>query len=136
MNVALLPASQDYVSINSVNFNHHPEHYIHNERPEDIANCHLTNTASSFQQTIEYDGFTRVLTAVVRLQPCQRYHIRLVVGDVGDAFFDSAVFLEAGSFNIGSTIEMEPISASAGLNRSLRGVAMPPSDSKEVNLPT
>lgn len=46
---------------------------------------------------VEYDGFTRVLTASAYVQPWQLYHLKLVLGDVGDAIFDSGVFLEQGS---------------------------------------
>lgn len=46
---------------------------------------------------VEYDGFTRVLTASAYVQPWQLYHLKMVLGDVGDAIFDSGVFLEQGS---------------------------------------
>lgn len=46
---------------------------------------------------VEYDGFTRVLTANAYVQPWQLYHLKLVLGDVGDAIFDSGVFVEEGS---------------------------------------
>ncbi|RTQ46730.1 OmpA family protein [Hymenobacter gummosus] len=48
--------------------------------------------------SFEYDGFTRVLTARAYVQPWQLYHLKLVLADVGDAAFDSGVFLEQGSF--------------------------------------
>ncbi|HMQ76753.1 MAG TPA: choice-of-anchor L domain-containing protein [Flavobacteriales bacterium] len=48
--------------------------------------------------TITYDGMTSVLTAGAQVQCGQTYHIKLAIGDGGDEIFDSAVFLEGGSF--------------------------------------
>lgn len=48
--------------------------------------------------SIVYDGFTVVLTAWALVVPCVTYHIRLAIADVGDSAYDSAVFLEANSF--------------------------------------
>ncbi|MCC2546976.1 OmpA family protein [Hymenobacter sp. BT175] len=60
----------------------------------------------SLVSRLEYDGFTRVLTASAYVQPWQLYHLKLVVGDVGDAIFDSGVFLEQGSFrSVRDTLE-------------------------------
>lgn len=50
-------------------------------------------------QWIEYDGFTRTLTATVVLQACEEYHIKLAVADASDQAYDSGVFLEANSFS-------------------------------------
>ncbi|MEO0341705.1 MAG: choice-of-anchor L domain-containing protein, partial [Bacteroidota bacterium] len=64
-----------------------------------------------------YDGFTTVLTATFEVIPCQTYHIRLIIGDVGDAQLDSAVFLEAESFDIGPKVAIKyvPNIAEAGI---------------------
>ncbi len=48
-----------------------------------------------------YGGRTKVLIAKATVIPNKIYEIKLVVADQGDALFDSAVFLEAGSFNLG-----------------------------------
>ena len=48
-----------------------------------------------------YNGRTVVLTAFANVTPNVDYEIKLVVADYGDVKFDTAVFLEAGSFNIG-----------------------------------
>ncbi|GGG43299.1 T9SS type B sorting domain-containing protein [Bizionia arctica] len=48
-----------------------------------------------------YGGQTKVLTASATVIPNQAYEIKLVVADQGDAAYDSAIFLEAGGFNIG-----------------------------------
>src|SRR5690606_40896556 len=48
-----------------------------------------------------YGGQTKVLTASATVVPFQAYEIKLVVADQGDYAWDSAIFIEAGSFNIG-----------------------------------
>jgi gliding motility-associated-like protein len=53
------------------------------------------NTGTAY----EYDGNTVVLTAVAAVKCGETYHIKLAIGDAGDAAFDSGVFLEANSFN-------------------------------------
>ncbi|MCB9299059.1 MAG: choice-of-anchor L domain-containing protein [Lewinellaceae bacterium] len=111
-NVALIPGTDDYVSINSVNHEQNVAFYIHNELLDDAVACGLNVFQENFNAQIEYDGFTRILTAVLRLAPCETYHIRLVVADVGDNFYDSAVFLEAESFNLGGEVD---VSAGIGL---------------------
>lgn len=50
-----------------------------------------------------HDGHTTVLTAVARVQPCQTYHLKLVISDVGDDIYDSGVFLEAKSLTSNAT---------------------------------
>ncbi|MBK8705817.1 MAG: choice-of-anchor L domain-containing protein [Saprospiraceae bacterium] len=53
---------------------------------------------------------------MLRLSPCQTYHIRLVVSDIADNYYDSAVFLEAGSFNLGGQVALGAgTSVSSGL---------------------
>ena len=112
-NVALIPGSDDFVSINSVNYQQNETYYVRNELPDDATLCGLSASFDNFHNEIEYDGFTRKLTALLKLQPCQTYHIRLVVADVGDNFYDSAVFLAAESFNLGGKID---ISAGNGIS--------------------
>ncbi len=53
------------------------------------------NTAIS---PINYAGQTKVLTAQTKVEPGKTYHIKLVIADERNRFFDSAVFLKAGSF--------------------------------------
>jgi len=51
-----------------------------------------------------YGGRTVVLTASAIVDPDKIYEIKLVVADQGDAIWDSAIFLEAGSFSLGLDI--------------------------------
>ncbi|MFV8345347.1 choice-of-anchor L domain-containing protein [Flavobacterium sp. ZB4P13] len=53
------------------------------------------NTATS---PINYAGQTTVLTAQTNVIAGKTYHIKLVIADQGNEAYDSAVFLEAGSF--------------------------------------
>lgn len=53
---------------------------------------------NQFGATVAYNGFTTVLTAFALVQCGQTYRIKIAVGDGFDTGFDSAVFLEAGSF--------------------------------------
>lgn len=110
MNVALIPGTEDFVAINSVNHIDNPDYYNRNELFEDAFNCEITHQPSEFLDKFQYDGFTEILTAVLKLTPCETYHIRLVVSDVGDNFYDSAVFLEAGSFTVGGAVGLTAVS--------------------------
>lgn len=65
---------------------------------------------------LQYDGWTTVFQAVANTQICGTYHIKLVVADAGDAIFDSAVFLEANSFNAGGKAEMAFEAPTTGTN--------------------
>ena len=49
---------------------------------------------------IEYNGYTRSFTAMSPVIPGETYTIKLGIADAGDSMYDSAVFLEAGSFNL------------------------------------
>uniref|UniRef100_UPI00126A2974 choice-of-anchor L domain-containing protein n=1 Tax=Psychroserpens jangbogonensis TaxID=1484460 RepID=UPI00126A2974 len=51
-----------------------------------------------------YGGRTVVLTATANVIPNTAYEIKLVVADEGDSIWDSAIFLEAGSFNLGGEL--------------------------------
>ncbi|MCX7552152.1 T9SS type B sorting domain-containing protein [Xanthomarina sp. F2636L] len=60
-----------------------------------------------------YGGQTKVLTASATVTPFQTYEIKLVVADQGDPLYDSAIFLEAGGFNLGLDLG-EDLSISTG----------------------
>ncbi len=91
-NLALVPMTTTPISIDDVNNNVNAAYFV----PNSTGCGGVTNTAD-----IQFDGYTTVLTATANVIPCETYHIKLVIGDGGDAIYDSAVFLEAGSFNAG-----------------------------------
>ncbi|WP_338410656.1 choice-of-anchor L domain-containing protein, partial [uncultured Flavobacterium sp.] len=49
-----------------------------------------------------YNGQTVQFTASSTVTPLSQYHIKMVIADRGDNAYDSAVFLKAGSFDIGN----------------------------------
>lgn len=96
-NIALLPGSSTPVTINNVNLLNNPAYYFDN------GDGFGSGTAPD-GLTIQYNGFTTVLTAIAPVICGQSYHIKLAIADVLDNSFDSGVFLEAGSFaSAGST---------------------------------
>ncbi|MCP9237442.1 choice-of-anchor L domain-containing protein [Lewinella sp. JB7] len=109
VNVAIVPGTRQPVSINNVNFRNNKQYYLDNEfsSTKQEANCGGSMETGPRFQSIEYDGQTVILTATIRVQPCATYHIRLLVADINDSNLDSAVFLEAGSFNLGSSVSLE-----------------------------
>lgn len=122
-NVALVPGSQDFVSINTVNHLQNTAYYRRNLRQEEANSCNITHQPSPNALRIEYDGFTTPLTATLKLDPCATYHIRFMVADVGDNFYDSAVFLEAGSFNIGGAVQLSTVNAQTEIYEGCPGGA-------------
>jgi len=92
-NVALIPATGDVVSINSVNHLRNSGYYVSNELREDASFCGIDYQSKKTHELIEYDGYTTVLTSTLNLIPCETYHIRLVVADRSDHFFDPGLVI-------------------------------------------
>lgn len=56
--------------------------------------------------TIQYDGFTRVLTAESKVQCGETYHLIIVIADAGDPAFDSGIFLEENSLESNTPVDL------------------------------
>jgi len=85
-NIALVPGTTTPISINTVNSGSNPSYYV-------------DNTINTNNETIEFDGHTVVMTAISQVQCGELYHIKIAIADASDTAYDSAVFLEAGSFS-------------------------------------
>ncbi|AZB20232.1 gliding motility protein [Chryseobacterium indologenes] len=94
-NLAILPGTAGPVSVTNI----HPAYP--NCGPKNEAYYGGTNTA---QIETNFNGRTIPLTAKATVVPGQTYHFKMVLADYQDPNFDSAVFLEAGSFDIGVKI--------------------------------
>jgi len=77
-NIALIPGTSAPVAINSVNNGLNSAYYVDNAG------------GSQFQM----DGYTTGLVARSIVEPCQTYHLKLIVADASDRKFDSWVFVE------------------------------------------
>jgi len=103
-NLAVLPDGATPVTINNVNHLKNQAFYRNNNV---FGSCSGLSTMGL--NDIQLDGFTSVLTATANLIPCQTYHIKLAIADIGDANFTSAVFLRANSFDAGGKVLAEAI---------------------------
>ncbi len=99
-NIALIPNSTTYVSINNL----HPDDSCPAVNEE-----YYNPNGGSNQPT--YDGYTDVFTAEAIVVPCEEYTIKLVIADKGDTAFDSGVFLQAKSFGSPS-LDIDIVTAS------------------------
>ncbi len=107
-NIAVIPATNTPITINTLNHLVNSSLYTHNT-PFLGNNCVIIPPA--FGQAVfelQYDGFTKKMTAVANVIPCQTYHIKLKLADVADGVWDSAVFFRANSFNAGGTVLATP----------------------------
>ena len=57
------------------------------------------NNAPNNSSPINYAGQTKVLNARTNVTPGTTYHIKLVIADDRNIYYDSAIFIEAASFN-------------------------------------
>jgi hypothetical protein len=80
-NVAILPGTTTTVEINTVNPYVNPQFY-------------LDNAIGPNSQSFVYDGYTLPFEAKFFTQVGSTYHIKLVIADVNDAIYDSAIFLD------------------------------------------
>ena len=88
-NIALVPGTTLPVSIANIH-------------GSESSGCPPANQAyyvtNSNGNTIALNGFTTVLRAEAAVTCGETYHIKLAIGDAGDSGYNSAVFLQAGSF--------------------------------------
>lgn len=62
---------------------------------------------------INFNGQTAILTATTDVVPNQTYHVKLVIADEQNYRYDSAVFLEAGSFQLSTDLGPSRLIATA-----------------------
>jgi hypothetical protein len=104
-NIALVPDTNIPISINTINngtSNTGPcvncSYYINNT----TSGLNPNSSANTSLYTVEYDGFTKPMTAKSTLECGETYHIKLAIGNATDNAWDSAVFLK--NFRIPPTV--------------------------------
>jgi large repetitive protein len=114
-NLAIIPGTTIPVAINSINDGTVPALGF-------SGNCTSMGFGSpftslfynnSFSSSIVYDGMTTLLTATALVSPCTTYHMKFAIVDIIDGFYDSGVFLKAGSFST-NTIKIDGVKKAAG----------------------
>lgn len=111
-NIARVPTSNEVVSIDNINHLKNQDFFY----PNSFSCGGETNMPD-----IQFDGYTKPLTASITVIPCETYHIKLAISDVGDGIYDSAVFLKAGSFNAGDIVNITPKSSILQTQNSIEG---------------
>ena len=111
-NLAVVPYTNVPVTINSINDNSNNNYFQGNS---------TTCIDNNNNNDIQFDGYTTIMTAIANVIPCEKYHIKLVVGDGSDAIYDSAVFLEANSFDAGGDAGIEASFPLTGTNIAYEG---------------
>lgn len=101
-NIAIIPGTNLPVSINTVNNGTAGSGSATNctFTPQGIASYIDNSTANLnpyIYQRLRFNGLTKVLTAGVKVIPCQTYTLTLTISDVTDRAYDSGVFIEKGS---------------------------------------
>jgi gliding motility-associated-like protein len=97
-NIALVPGTTIPVSINSINdgtSNGSNTACVNLGPGSPFTGLFVNNNGN---QNVAFNGYTKVLTAKAKVQPCQTYHIKLAIADVADNIYDSGVFIEGNSF--------------------------------------
>jgi len=126
VNIAVLPGSGVPVTINNVNHVTNSAYYVGNipvgdgQLSDPQCAGHPTSGPPATDDC-QFDGWTVILTAVANVIPCETYHIKLAIGDAGDTAFDSAVFLEANSFDAGGDAEVVATVPFTGTNTAYEG---------------
>ncbi len=98
-NIALIPNTQTPVKVTTV----HPN----------IPNgCSAQNDTyfgswNNSSAPINFNGQTAILTATASTVPNETYHVKLVIADEQNYRYDSAVFLEAGSFELSTDLGVD-----------------------------
>lgn len=95
-NIALVPNTNTPVKVTTVH-------------PEIPGGCQAENEAyfESFNDStspINFNGQTTMLTAITTVVANETYHVKLVIADEQNYRYDSAVFLEAGSFQLSTDL--------------------------------
>ena len=79
-NLALVPGSGDPVSINTINLAQNSNYLFDNDNPPGV--------------DLQYNAYTVDLEAIRAVNPCETYHLTLIIADVNDYSIDSGVFIE------------------------------------------
>ncbi len=98
-NIALVPGTNVYVSIDNINENTNAEFYLENKQWNNANKPFFASNLAHGERSYncEFDGMTIKLEASAEVVPFQPYVLTLAIADVGDNLFDSGVFIQKES---------------------------------------
>ena len=101
INLAVVPNTQEAISVDNINHKKNSEYFIKNElwnlnSPKIIEGNHEIN---EYAFNFQFDGLTHWLTASADVKPNVAYHLKIAIADAGDGIYDSAVFLKSNSLH-------------------------------------
>jgi len=102
-NIARIPGSGQTVAINNVH-SAVASNVNGSSVPAQNAQYYVNNNGGN---SIQYDGFTVPLEAVSKVQCGETYTLIIAIADVGDADWDSGIFLESNSLTSKTPVEID-----------------------------
>ena len=112
-NLAIVPGTDDPISVLTVRDDQY-NGSCESVNAEWFANYYGPGGLPPLTSPTNFIGHTEVMTATATVIPNEVYTIKLVVADDGDTIYDSAVFIDGGSFDIGQLDLGEDILVSSG----------------------
>ena len=112
-NLAIVPGTTDPISVLTVRDGQYNSS-CESVNEEWFANYYGAGGLDPETSPTNFIGHTEVMTAQSNVTPNELYTIKLVVADDGDTVYDSAVFIDGGSFDIGQLDLGEDILVSSG----------------------
>ncbi|MFA8450083.1 MAG: choice-of-anchor L domain-containing protein [Bacteroidales bacterium] len=105
-NIALVPFKSDYVSVKTIHCGYEEKHKVDPPGKKDPSlgnNCNLLIVnKKSDRKYNQMDGYTVPMTAMHKVTMCKKYRIKMVIADTKDNGYNSVVFFEEGSFDVGN----------------------------------
>ncbi len=100
-NLAVLKNTSTPISVDNINARRNSELYIQNDiwRRSEIMKYENNRARGERSLQYQFDGFTQLLQAGAKVIAGQSYQLKIAIADIGDRFYDSAVFLKSGSFS-------------------------------------
>ncbi|WP_261975670.1 choice-of-anchor L domain-containing protein [Olleya sp. ITB9] len=102
-NLAIVPGTTDVVSVFTVRDNAYNASCA-SANPGYFDSYYGAGGEPTINSPIDFRGYTRPMTAFANVIPNNNYKIKLVIADDGDSAYNAAVFLDAGSFDLGGDL--------------------------------
>ncbi|WP_121667338.1 T9SS type B sorting domain-containing protein [Mesonia aquimarina] len=93
-NLAVLPSSTIPISVKNIRNNLY-NNSCSSENPS-LFNTYVVSDPNA--STLNMRGYTNIMTASANINSGDPYRLRFIIGDSNDSDYDSAIFIEAGSF--------------------------------------